>query len=514
MSSNTAVADTGPSRGGALGALARKLPLPLLFAIACAVGCLVGAIIGEIFLKATDKPPEPTVTEVIKKAPPQKVALLLDVSGSMLSQNRLAEVKQAAINFVNKRDLNKDHMALVKFSSSASVVVPMTGDASTLVKSIEGLIANGGTATDQGLQLAIDEVNKPSSLVGDSGAQKVIVLFTDGMPDSGSRAPSLALAKSAQAQNIAIVAVGTGQATESFLKELTPDVFAASSGKDFKEAFDQVEKRIEKHRTDSIIQIAVPDSQGGSSEPVKRSLFDMKVLVYGALLALGICFALVIANNLANGLRRMLINTTEMGTAFMVGVLAGAVGIFGGQALYYSFQGVSPFVSRLIGWTFLGSILGLCVLFFVPNVKWTRTVAGGAFGGAVASLSLILFATGSVPGLGRVVGATILGFCIGLMIAAALVLGAYSEAHLIVHHGKEKGRPIPLGSSPVILGSSSEAHIWIKDAPPVAGHFLFSKGVVTWNDLTKKTATPLPNGQKLSKGHIVIEVVATPKASS
>jgi Ca-activated chloride channel homolog len=71
----------------------------MLFGIYGALGCLLTAILfGEIFLYLTQLPPS------IKTAG-QSIVLLMDTSSSMQNDNRIAESKTAALDFVKRRDL-------------------------------------------------------------------------------------------------------------------------------------------------------------------------------------------------------------------------------------------------------------------------------------------------------------------------------------------------------------------------------------------------------------------------
>ena len=81
---------------------------PLLFGLYGAIGCLIAAILlGEPLLALTKLPPSPATQKA-----PQAIVLLIDTSGSM-SDGKLTEVKSAATNFVQRRNLNQDQLQAI-----------------------------------------------------------------------------------------------------------------------------------------------------------------------------------------------------------------------------------------------------------------------------------------------------------------------------------------------------------------------------------------------------------------
>jgi len=81
----------------------------LTFALLGAAGCLLAAIVGELFLLATHSAPIPN-----------GICLVLDSSGSMAGE-KLSEMKAAARDFVERRDLSADEIAVVGFDSQVAV---------------------------------------------------------------------------------------------------------------------------------------------------------------------------------------------------------------------------------------------------------------------------------------------------------------------------------------------------------------------------------------------------------
>ena len=180
---------------------------PLLFGLYGAIGCLIGAILlGEPLLALTKLPPSAQQAS-------QAIVLLIDVSGSM-SDGKLTEVKSAATNFVERRNLDQDQLAVVSFGLEVKAASPLTGDAKTLKNAIATLSEDGGTSMAEGIDKAVGELQS-------TNLRRNILLFTDGVPNL----PSLAnlSAHSARNQRINLIAVATGDADINYLTQLTGD---------------------------------------------------------------------------------------------------------------------------------------------------------------------------------------------------------------------------------------------------------------------------------------------------
>ena len=126
----------------------------------------------------------------ILRSPRQRatVMLTLDVSGSMVasdvSPTRLGAAKQAARAFASALPPGVQ-LGLVAFSSSASVLVSPTTDRSTVLGAIDGLQADGGTATGDALELALKAIQAVPPGADGKPAPAAIVLMSDGTPTIG-----------------------------------------------------------------------------------------------------------------------------------------------------------------------------------------------------------------------------------------------------------------------------------------------------------------------------------------
>lgn len=109
--------------------------------------------------------------------------LVLDTSGSM-SGAPAQEQKKAAKKFVSSLSSanGTNYVALIAFSSNASVQCEFTTDLSALQTSIDALRTGGSTNTNEALQKAGELLNA----VKTEGAIKNIVLCSDGLPQTGA----------------------------------------------------------------------------------------------------------------------------------------------------------------------------------------------------------------------------------------------------------------------------------------------------------------------------------------
>jgi len=148
------------------------------------------------------------------------IAMLLDISGSMLAEdlkpNRLEAAKNVIDEFVSGR--TSDKIGLVVFARESFTQCPLTIDYSVLknlLKDIEsGMIADGtaiGTAIANGVNRLKDSDAK----------SKVIILLTDGVNNSGEVDPITA-AQIAETFGIRIYTVGVGTKGEAPYPFQTP----------------------------------------------------------------------------------------------------------------------------------------------------------------------------------------------------------------------------------------------------------------------------------------------------
>ena len=109
--------------------------------------------------------------------PASNLVFLLDVSGSMADANKLPLV-QSSMKLLVNRLTEKDRVAIVTYSDSASLALPSTpcNQEATIIKAIEALHAGGSTNGAGGIQLAYQTAEKSFLKEGTNR----VILATDG----------------------------------------------------------------------------------------------------------------------------------------------------------------------------------------------------------------------------------------------------------------------------------------------------------------------------------------------
>lgn len=146
--------------------------------------------------------PEATVAVPVEKA---SVVLVTDTSGSMnatdVSPNRLDAAKAAAARFLKKVP-EQLQVGLVSYADGPQTVLRPTQDRAEVQTTLESLTADGGTATGDALNSALEALGdqKPAA----------IVLLSDGASKTG--ADPAEVAQKARAANVPIYTVALGTA--------------------------------------------------------------------------------------------------------------------------------------------------------------------------------------------------------------------------------------------------------------------------------------------------------------
>jgi molecular chaperone DnaK len=140
------------------------------------------------------------------------VALVIDVSGSMLG-SKLEEAKQACCGFVDVLEEAGvgDRLALVVFGFGGHLVAPLGTPPGQVRRLTSGLCVEGSTNLAGGLLAGW-------GALGTANGRRVLVVLTDGMPDS--REDALEQRAAIVRGEGEIVARGVRGADEEFLREL------------------------------------------------------------------------------------------------------------------------------------------------------------------------------------------------------------------------------------------------------------------------------------------------------
>lgn len=169
-----------------------------------------------------------------KRQNPIDFMLLLDTSGSMYGR-ALSEAKKAC-NSLLEEMINFDihHMGLITFDSTAHKLSGLSKDKEKLKSYISDISASGGTNMVSALQFAYDELNK-------SKREKVVIIVTDGYPDS--MAETLNFAAKLKFADMRIIAIGVGSGIEyDFLKHLAgmDDAYKLDNMSELRNTFKEV----------------------------------------------------------------------------------------------------------------------------------------------------------------------------------------------------------------------------------------------------------------------------------
>lgn len=190
------------------------------------------------------------------------------------------------------------------------------------------------------------------------------------------------------------------------------------------------------------------------------------------------------------------------------GLAAGLIGGIVGQTLYLLAPESTAIrlIFQIIGWMALGALAGVGLAFVVPNLRKSHGLLGGAVGGGLGAVGYILVSSiGLGDVLGRAAGATILGLCIGLMVA--LVEAAFRRAWLEVRFGGGEVIRVNLGPEPVKIGSDSkQCVVWARGAVPVALRYWVRDNQVILHDTMMRVEWPVRNGDTRQAGAVMVTV--------
>lgn len=467
---------------------------PLLFGIYGASGCLTAAILlGEPFLDLTEGKSNPSAPVT-----PQAIVLLIDTSLSM-SDGKLTEVKTAASRFIERRDLQKDQLAVVSFGGEIKTATPLTQDANTLKNAVDTLSESGGTPMAEGIDAALGELQT-------TALNKNIILFTDGVPDDPNLAYNSALVTTKT--GVKLIAVATGDADVSYLTQITGDlslVFYANSGQ-FEQAFRNAEAAIYKQLV-------------GSNSGENYSIIDSVLSVGGwtAFLAMGISLALIMGQNRYMRLPLLTVRKGIISTfgSLAAGMIAGAIG----QIVFLPLSSIAglEITGYIVAWVILGALVGGGTRFFVPNLKLKNALLGGTVGGGIGGSGFLITASIFGDVLGRLSGTSMIGFFIGLMIAWIEQKQLESQPYLLVNWTATEQTTYLLGTKPILIGSSLNVEIPLNASdgftPITAKIFKEGENIIMQFDQEyavkknmKKTSQDLKVGDTRKLGQITIEV--------
>ena len=442
-----------------------------------AITCVLAVLVAEIFVQALN----PTTVDR-ESEQPIAIALLIDTSGSMQSDEKILKVQEASVEFLRGRTLNS-YIAVVPFSNSARILSPILEPGQSvdlLAEDIRRLRAGGLTAMADSLIQANNVFDEILGGPQDATRQmyKAIMLFTDGFPEGNVEANETREEAKKRARNetvqqaallrrkgVAIFAVGTESADSFLLRRLTGSsrrVFKVGSG-DFVQVFTQV-------------GAAIAAGAFGTAT-------TWQGLIIVGMVALYLGIALLAAENVW-GLRG-----PWWRDLWWMPALSLALGLMGGAVGEY-FIGVGVVTWSLVGLS-CGIALGITDLFGEsrtgPTQKTWRGALFGLVGGLVGGFLFMGFFTGasgeatdsgSTLLSARMAGFAVLGFCVGLAIKMGEEI--FKDAWIMgVTKGFYEGKQYVLSKPQVTVGKSGKDDINLHREPHLdgrAGRFVLDGG--------------------------------------
>ncbi|NMC78208.1 MAG: VWA domain-containing protein [Chloroflexi bacterium] len=133
---------------------------------------------------------------------PLTTMLVIDVSGSMLSADKLKAAKAVAKDYVDQMR-SGDRAGLIQFNTEVGLVQDITSDKEALKAAIDGLSAQGDTAMYDAVQQAIETLNLISG-------RKAIIALTDGLDNRSVSTPDDVI-NSIGSGGVSISTVGLGE---------------------------------------------------------------------------------------------------------------------------------------------------------------------------------------------------------------------------------------------------------------------------------------------------------------
>lgn len=152
------------------------------------------------------------------------VILVIDSSGSMADNNKIAGAQQAAISFVKRLQPGQDRAGLIVFNNDIRLSVPLgvvsTANQQTLIDQINAINPTSGTEFYQAVQRAVDQLQPEAG-------RKVVLALTDGLDNHRQDFLAATIAKAKQA-NVPVYTIGLGGRNE--LDEQGLQALATQSG--------------------------------------------------------------------------------------------------------------------------------------------------------------------------------------------------------------------------------------------------------------------------------------------
>ena len=156
-----------------------------------------------------------------RELPPSNLVFLIDVSGSMMSPDKLPLVRQAFRALVQELR-PEDRVAIVVYAGAAGLVLPSTSgaDKATILAAIDRLEAGGSTAGGAGLRLAYDVAREHFEPEGNNR----VILASDGDFNVGVSSDAemvrLVEARREEGTFLTVLGFGSGNLKDSKMEQM------------------------------------------------------------------------------------------------------------------------------------------------------------------------------------------------------------------------------------------------------------------------------------------------------
>ena len=483
-----------------------------VFGVVGLIGGLLFALLGEPAAGLS----APVVETPVSKAPIDLV-FVLDVTGSM--QKEIDGVRKNINGFIRESETSgvPIRFALVTFrdltfDQRTDIVQKFTNDPRSFAASMSGLKASDG-GNNLG-ESSLDGLRVAASLPFMPVARKVIVLITDETfhePDGQVRSTSdlVGELKARSIESVHVVASSRIIKDFEFLSRAAP-------GKRFVlDASGRTESSLSRLFQDVAREVVGPSMLGRASAEARMDYSFASYLkgvtsvgLWLSLVSIGIGLLLV-------GTQRFMLGgdlrAAGLLKAAALGTLIGAVSGVCAQTAYFGLSsfGLPDLVGRIFSWMLVGAGLGLAMTLVIPNIPRPRTLLCGAAGGFVGAIgfTLIVAVMSFSDFGGRLSGAMVLGFSVGIAVAMAEMIAR--EAFLIVHWAKNESSTVNIGKSTVEIGTTNESTVRLSSKtgyPARVASFKLVDGKATLINHMSQTTHILKDGNKLTLGTVVIEV--------
>ncbi len=490
----------------------------LFFGITGALGCLIGALLAEPLWALLPRSGGAQVD----------VLFVLDVTGSM--QPQIDGVRAGIVDFARKlseRGLD-ERVGVVAFRDETigepTKVLefgqgPFTDDYDGFRAEVGRLRADGG---GDGPESSYDGLRVASRQPFRRRATKVLLLITDAppkLPDGESRSASDVVAELKQHgidQLHVVIDLGDRGDYVPLQKQAPGEVFDLGSVASGAGGFDSLLAILGER----VAEATVRGLASNAAIDVAYAPWQLAVTaLWTGLLATGVGISLVGGQN--HYLRKHLFDARQAfiatGLGLAIGVVAGALGqVVGFAPQYFSGTDASGLMRLLAsalgiagmfaGWALLGGLVGRGLAAFVPNLGPWAAIAGGVAGGLAGAVGFIALSAVVGDTGGRLLGASVLGFCIGIMIA--LAEAATRDFFLEVRYGARETIRVTLGAVPVTVGADGRAcTVFVAPATrPVNYKYWIDEEGLKLLDYSKERTERIGQGDERTLGNVTLTV--------